>query len=132
MTAIKRRKSAKKLGHNDHSGLRRRGSGNRGGVGKAGLGKRCKQKKHSYIVDGKVGYGKHGFNSIYKPIKSVSVGIISEMAEKSSDKKFEYDAKKMKILGTGQVRKAIIVKNYSSITEKAKDKIIKAGGEIKE
>ncbi|MDD2678713.1 MAG: uL15 family ribosomal protein [Candidatus Nanoarchaeia archaeon] len=131
--AIKhRRKSAKKLGHNDHSGLRRRGSGNRGGVGKAGHGKRMKQKKHSFIIDGKVDYGKHGFTSIHKKIESISIGMISEIAEKSASKKFEYDAKKKKVLGSGQAKKPIIIKNYSKITQKAKDKVIKAGGEVKE
>jgi len=132
MVVTHRKKSVKKLGHNDHNGLRRRGSGNRGGVGKAGHGKRMKQKKMSYIIDGKVDYGKHGFTSIYKKLKTISVGLISEMAEKSTSQKFEYDAKYKKILGTGTVKKAIIVKNYAGITNKAKDKIVKAGGEVKE
>jgi ribosomal protein L15 len=126
------KKSVKKLGHNEHNGLRRRGSGNRGGVGKAGHGKKAKQKKFSYMVNGKVDYGKHGFTSIYKKVKSITVGLISEMAEKSDSKKFEYDADYKKILGSGEVKKAVIVKNYSGITDKAKDKIVKAGGEVKE
>lgn len=132
MVVTHKLKSTKKLGHHDHDGLRRRGSGNRGGVGKAGHGKRMKQKKMSYMVNGKVDYGKHGFTSIHKQLKTITVGLISELAEKSSSQKFEYDAKYKKILGTGSVRKAIIVKNYAGITEKAKDKIIKAGGEVKE
>jgi ribosomal protein L15 len=132
MVVTHKRKSIKKLGHNDHSGLRRRGSGNRGGVGKAGHGKRMKQKKMSYMVDGKVDYGKHGFTSIHKKLKTITVGVISEIAEKSNSQKFEYDADYKKILGTGMVKKVIIVKNYAGITQKAKDKIIKAGGEVKE
>ncbi|MDD4353304.1 MAG: uL15 family ribosomal protein [Candidatus Nanoarchaeia archaeon] len=132
MVVKHRIKSIRKLANEDHSGLRRRGSGNRGGVGKAGHGKRMKQKKFSFIVDGKVDYGKHGFTSIHKRLKTITVGQISEIAEKSDSKKFEYDADYKKILGTGDVRKAIIITNYSGITEKAKDKIVKAGGEVKE
>jgi len=132
MVVKHRKKSEKKLGYNNHSGLRRRGSGNRGGVGKAGHGKRMKQKKASYIIEGKVDYGKYGFASIYKKPKTITVGLISELAEKSGKEKFEYNAEYKTILGSGEVKKQIIITNYSKITPKAKDKIIKAGGEIKE
>jgi len=133
MVVKNRTKGVRKLGHHDHCGLRRRGSGNRGGVGAAGHGKRCKQKKHSFIVDGKVDYGKHGFASKMKRVESISVGLLNEQAVKLGTKKgnkYYIDLGKKKILGSGSVNLPLVLSNFSKITEKAKDKILNAGGEV--
>ena len=127
------RKSRKKLGYNKHSGLRRRGSGNRGGVGRAGQGKRCKQKKHKFMEEGKISYGKHGFSSKRRSVEAVSVGMLSEKAsvfgEKKGDK-YYMNMKNKKVIGSGVVNVSIVLSGYHSISEKAKNKIVKAGGEV--
>ncbi|PIU63228.1 hypothetical protein COS83_00955 [archaeon CG07_land_8_20_14_0_80_38_8] len=135
MVVKHRRKSSRKKGYNHRQGLRRRGSGNRGGVGRAGLGKRCKQKKHKFMKNGKLGYGKNGFTSIHEQPAKINVGELSAKAGKlGEEKKGKYyiNANRMKVLGKGSVRVPIVLSNYKNITENAKEKIIKAGGEVAE
>jgi ribosomal protein L15 len=129
------RKSRKKPGHHDHDGLRRRGHGNKGGFGRSGMGKRSKQKKHKFMKNGKVSMGKHGFTSIHEKVETIDVGTLSEKANFLGEKKankWVIDLKQKKVLGSGTVKVPLIISNFSSITEKAKNKITKAGGEIVE
>jgi ribosomal protein L15 len=135
MVVKHKKKNRRKLGYERHSGLRRRGKGNRGGVGRAGQGKRGKQKKHKFMDKGRLGFGKHGFKSKSKSVESVSVGFLSEKAEELGVKKagkFVIDVKRRKVLGSGLVKNALVLTNYNGITEKAKQKIVKSGGEVKE
>ncbi|MBN1923917.1 MAG: uL15 family ribosomal protein [Nanoarchaeota archaeon] len=127
------KKNRKKMGYNMRQGLRRRGSGNRGGVGAAGHGKRCKQKKHQFMKDGQIDYGKHGFHSKSQPVEGISIGLLCEKAVKSAEKKgskYLINAKGMKVLGSGTVNIPIILSNYCGVTKKAEEKIVKAGGEV--
>lgn len=133
MTVTHEKKSRKKLGYNKHSGLRRRGSGNKGGFGAAGHGKKCKQKKHQFMKNGQLDYGKHGFTSKSKKVDSVSVGLLNEQAEKLAEKKgekFHINLKGNKVLGNGTVTLPLVLSNFCKISEKAKDKVLKAGGEL--
>ncbi len=127
------KKNRKKLGYNMRLGLRRRGKGNRGGVGAAGHGKKSAQKLHKFMKDGKLDFGKHGFTSKSKRVDSISVGLLSEQANKLGVKKgnsYVIDLKGKKVLGNGTVNNVLVLSNYYSITEKAKAKIVKAGGEV--
>lgn len=133
MVVKHRKKSRRKRGYERHSGLRRRGSGNRGGVGASGQGKRSKQKKHKFMKNGEINYGKHGFKSKKKQVEGINVGKLNEQAEQLGKKKgdkYLIDVERKKVLGSGFVTKPLAVFNYYSVTQKAKDKILKAGGEI--
>ncbi len=129
------KKSRKKLGYNHHNGLRRRGSGNRGGFGRAGVGKRGKQKKHKFMVGGKIPYGKHGFTSKKVRIGFVTLSEINTIAlhsNKDKDGKYHIDLGGKKVLGSGTLEVPVVLSNYSSITERAAEKVKKAGGELVE
>ncbi|VVB76584.1 50S ribosomal protein L15 [Candidatus Tiddalikarchaeum anstoanum] len=138
MVVRHRTKSEKKFGDSNRTGLRHRGAGNRGGVGKAGHGKRSKQKKSMYMVNGKVDYGQKGFKSKIKPVKAIDVGYICEHIDALCEKKgakFAVNIKKLgygKVLGAGVVDKPLIISECGLITEKARAKITKAGGEVVE
>ena len=121
-------------------GDRTRGAGNRGGRGKAGLGKRAKHRKTMGTGD----YGKHGFSSVKQraglhprvinanQIDKMSNNLISKKLAIKSDKGIEINLEKLgydKILGKGKViNKLIITTRYFS--KSAKEKIEKAGGQI--
>lgn len=130
------KKNRKKQGYQRHCGLRRRGSGNRGGVGAAGHGKRGKQKKHAFMENGKIDYGKHGFTSKAKIKKAINVGYLNEHLDslcENKQGKWHADIRKLgfsKVLGSGAVNCAIVISNYDKITSRAKEKIVNAGGEI--
>lgn len=130
-----KKKRSKKRGYYMRSGLRKRGAGNRGGVGRSGVGKRGKQKKHKFMKDGELGYGKSkGFKSIHEPVSIINVGMLSEQVGKLGEKKkgkYYVDLKnEKKVLGKGVVNVPIIIKNFIDITDSAKKKIEKAGGEV--
>ena len=100
-----------------------RGGGSRGGKGYGGLSKH----KRSFVYSKKKDhFGKKGFYSGKKE-KAINVGDLSKFKEKMINlKKMKYD----KLLGNGEVdNKLIIIINKFS--KSAKEKIEKAGGEIK-
>lgn len=137
MVVKHRKKSGRSLGNTYRSGKRRRGAGNRGGVGKAGHGKRSKQKKMSFFVKGEgFGYGQRGFTSKQKKTLEVTIGYICEHADSLCEKKegkYIASVEKLgydKVLGSGVVNKPLIVKDFGAITPKAKDKVKKAGGDV--
>ncbi|MFW6282996.1 MAG: uL15m family ribosomal protein [Minisyncoccales bacterium] len=149
LKAKKRKKSSRYSGkgmgtHGTGARKNKRDSGNRGGVGMAGTGKRADQKKTLVIKKYGHGYfGKKGITSIgTRRDKSFRVNIgeidknINNYIKKGlakpvsgSNKEFEVDMKKHKILGTGDVKNKLKITAYSA-SESAKEKAKKAGGEI--
>ncbi len=111
----------------------RRGSGNKGGRGNAGL----KKQKWTYTVKyAKDHFGSKGFvkKGKVKKLPSVNVWEIEKMAKAGKLKQdngvytFEF---KGKILGTGSITVPVSVKAVK-VTEKAAEKIKSAGGSITE
>ncbi|AWR99394.1 uL15 family ribosomal protein [Metallosphaera hakonensis] len=98
------------------------------------------KEKWSWIVKyGKDWYGKHGFvNPTSKKVKSISLRKLGELIEsgklnyESKDGRIEIDLDKLgydKLLGSGTVKASLVVK-VRSITNKAKEKIEKSGGQV--
>jgi large subunit ribosomal protein L15 len=137
---VRRDKRSRKLRgsrYMGYGGTQHRGSGQRGGFGKAGLHKH----KWSYILKYDRDYfGKHGFKapkSIKEIDKTINLREIEEMINKGKISGTEKDGRividvtqfgYMKVLGAGRVTKSIIVK-ARSFSEKAVEKIREAGGE---
>jgi len=143
MTTRKRAKQSRMRGSQTHgwgSKKKHRGSGNRGGHGFSGTGKRADSKKPSIWKDSKF-FGKHGFFS--KGRKKQKVINISKLDEKidswlgakvisKENDTYVIDLKKIgydKLLGTGRINKKMKI-NVSSISAGAKDSILEAGGEV--
>jgi large subunit ribosomal protein L15 len=137
---VRRDKRSRKLRgsrYMGYGGTQHRGSGQRGGFGKAGLHKH----KWSYILKYDRDYfGKHGFKapkSIKEIDKTINLREIEEMINKGKISGTEKDGRIVidvtqfgytKVLGAGRVTKSIIVK-ARSFSEKAVEKIREAGGE---
>ena len=142
MTVNKRRKVRRYRGsmtHGKGSKKKRRGSGNRGGKGMAGTGKRSDSKKPSIWKEDY--FGKRGFVSKgYKKIKAVNIGFIEDNLETLGSQKlvskendfFLVDLKKMgfdKLLSKGNVKNKYKIKaDYAS--KNALEKVKGAGGEV--
>lgn len=131
MTARHRRKLERYRGNTSHgwgSRKKHRGSGNRGGVGLAGTGKRSDHKKQWALkVFGKGYLGKTGFRipqKLKREIRAINIKDLPDYDEINLTE-LGYD----KLLSAGMpIRKhKIIVKNWSP---KAKEKIEKAGGTL--
>jgi len=109
-----------------HSGLRRRGAGNRGGRGNAGQGKKGGgQKQTKRQAEGRK-LGSHGFtNPTRDKGKSVNLDELMKHAKNKS-----VNAKTLgytRVLGRGTALKGVTVK-ARYFTESAKKKIEKANG----
>ncbi|RME79088.1 MAG: 50S ribosomal protein L15 [Methanobacteriota archaeon] len=134
-----RRREKKKVslrGHRRHGHgnvKNRRGSGNRGGRGNAGL------KKHKWTYTVKFlpdHFGSKGFvrQSKKDALPTINLWQIENMVNKGELKKdgdyyvFEF---KGKVLGTGKINNALKLK-CTSISEKAKQKLEAAGGSVEE
>ena len=142
MTVNKRKKVVKYRGSKTHGGgskKKRRGSGNRGGKGMGGSGKRSDSKKPS-LWKGKY-FGKYGFTSRQvREIKAVNVGYLEENIGKLSSRNmvskegefFSVDLEKLgfdKLLSSGKVISKYKIKvPYAS--KKAIEKIKNNGGEV--
>ena len=134
MKIKKKKKAVRMRGSNSHGwGFRKKhkGSGHRGGVGMAGTGKRADQKK---TLINKL-YGNKYFGKRNRGITSLSLKkdrskIINlrEINEKFKGQS-EINLKDFKILGNGEITKAITI-TAKAFTKGAKDKIEKAGGEV--
>jgi len=122
----KSKKTRKKRGYEMHSGLRRRGAGNRGGRGNAGKGKKSGgQKKTKMLAMGKR-LGKYGFkNKSSKKLKSINLNdLMKHVKNKSVDAKaLGYD----RVLGRGKPIQGVTVK-AKYFTKSAKNKIEKVKG----
>ncbi len=104
-------------------GLRRRGSGNRGGFGRAGHGKRSAQKKMKLTPKTKPS----GFTAkkIRPKLANINLTQLNILTERLETKNIELP--KTKVLGNGVLKHAITIK-AQSFTKKAKEKIEKIGG----
>lgn len=124
----KRKKSPKQMGSRTHGhGAMKRGSGHRGGFGMAGTGKRADQKKSLIIAKyGNKYFGKQGITSKGTKKRKLLKINLREIMDKFSDKTI-LDLKKYKILGDGEISKAMTITAYA-FTTSAKEKIEKAGG----
>jgi len=141
MTVNKRKKVSRYRGSMTHGGgskKKRRGSGNRGGKGMAGSGKRADSKKPS-IWKQKY-FGKYGFVSKNKRyIRTVNIGYLDEsiskipadIASKVGDI-FSVDLEKLgfnKLLSSGKINNKYKIK-VSYASKKAVEKIKNSGGEV--
>lgn len=141
MVVRKEKKSRKLRGsrYMGYGGAQHRGSGQRGGFGKAGLHKH----KWSYILKYDRDYfGKHGFKTP-KSVKEEDIPInlleLEALVEKMCKDSVKMEEGKIiidvtnfgynKVLGKGKITKPIIVK-AKKFTKKAIEKIKNAGGEI--
>ena len=137
----KRKKSSRYHGRNmgtSGHGSRKthRSSGNKGGKGMAGSGKRADHKKT--LINKLYGndyFGKQGVTS-RKTKRDTRQRINLEHIEKNLEKYGKKTAKgweinlpKYKILGEGNIKEKLIIKCLGA-SESARDKIKKAGGEI--
>ena len=146
MTVHKRRKNRKQRGSKTHgSGIgskHNKGSGNRGGCGMAGTGKRGDQKKPSIWKDDKY-FGKFGFISKSRMPKTCGIDIktiedrldklVKEGIVKFQDGSYNLNLEDLghnKLLGAGKATKKLII-TTDFAAEKAVEKIKKAGGDVK-
>ena len=143
MVVHRRKKKVRHRGYSRHGcGARKkhRGSGNRGGRGMAGTGKRADQKKPTILkLYGNTYFGKHGFHSVWK--KDVPVCNLDDLERSALAKSntlikekngvFTADLKALgigKLLGRGAVTRKWEV--HGSVSKSAEEKIVKAGGRV--
>ena len=132
MTVKKGKKSNKLRGSRYHGyGTKKhRGAGNRGGRGMAGSGKRADHKKQTiFKLFGTSYFGKHGFKRPTRKIKVVNAINIMDLPKQTTLNLTELGFNKLLGKGTPTMKHEIIVAAYS---KKAKEKIEKAGGKIRE
>lgn len=145
MTIKKRKKNSRQRGSHTHgwgSMKKHRGSGNKGGFGMAGTGKRADQKKPTILNEyGNSYYGKSGFNrpqKIIKTIRSINLDDLQSKLKKFITRKlitkdnevYLIDAKKLgyeKILARGNLRVKMNIK-AKTFSKLALKKIKDAGG----
>ena len=123
-----RKKISRQRGSKTHgcgSKKKARGSGNRGGTGMAGTGKRAQQKKPTILKYFPDYFGKHGFNSIRR-IESNVINI-KDLPSKEEVNLTDLGYDKLLSQGTPKIKYKITV---SSCSPKAKEKIEKAGGSV--
>ncbi|HDM36188.1 MAG TPA: 50S ribosomal protein L15 [Candidatus Syntrophoarchaeum butanivorans] len=115
----------------------RRGAGNRGGRGRAGM------DDHNFVHYYKRGItvGKHGFKrprAVIEDVKTINVGVLDEMADDLLDTgvaevvegKIQIDLTKLgieKVLGSGRVTKPLQIQG-GEVSARAREKIESAGG----
>lgn len=137
----KRKKSSRmhgrKMGtHGWGSRKQHRSSGNRGGKGMAGSGKRADHKKTLITkLYGNAYFGKQGITSKKTArdkrnrINLQDIGNNLEKYGKKTAKGWEIDLSSYKILGEGEVKEKLIIKALAA-SQSAIEKVKKAGGEI--
>ena len=145
MLKSKTKKFSKMRGSSSHGGgfkKKRRGSGNRGGFGRAGTGRGADSKHQRFSKEfGKNYFGKKGFSSVNKKSnKIINLGwleinldnlVEKKLVPKDGDK-YLVDVKKLgfdKILGNGNLTKKVEVKNCL-VSSSAKLKIEKSKGSV--
>lgn len=115
-----------------------RGKGMQGGKGMAGTGKRAGQKKTWVLRYHPDYFGKHGFSSLKQQAgkeKAINLDdlqqrlheLIKEGKAKKTSEGMELELRDFKILSRGDVKGKLLIK-ASSFSDKAKEKIEKAGG----
>jgi len=104
-----------------------KGSGNRGGKGMSGTGKRGDQRKSFVIKYLHPYFGKQGFTSRSTKHRINNVMNLRELSEKH--KPGELNLKSYKILGDGEISGKYNL-TVRACSQSARDKIEKAGGKI--
>ncbi len=132
MKLKKRNKRSRARGNRTlgHAMKKHKGSGNRGGKGMAGTGKRADQRKtwiikYQYPYFGKQGTTSKSTDKFKK--KQNKIINLKEINEKY--KAGEIDLKNYKILGDGEISGKFTIK-AQACSESARKKIEKAGGKI--
>lgn len=125
-----KQRGSRVMGYGRISGGHRK-SGQRGGVGKAGL------TKHHWILtiknkvfESNKGFVRHGPEFRLKEVKTINIDQINQIASKAVDKISEInviDFGYQKVLGKGRLNFGLTIK-AKSFTEKAESKITEAGG----
>ena len=128
---FKRKKNTRARGTKTHGWgamKKHRGSGNRGGNGMAGSGKRADQKKPTIIkLYGNTYFGKFGFKRPLKMLKNIKTLNLDQLNHFDAGQVNLTDLGYNKLLGKGHVTKKFII-TVDAVSEKAKQKIEKAGG----
>lgn len=129
MKLKKRNKKSRARGNRTlgHAMKKHKGSGNRGGKGMAGTGKRGDQRKTWVIKYQYPYFGKQGTTSKSGKRRENNVLNLKDISEKY--KAGELDLKKYKILGDGEISGKFIIK-VRACSESAREKVEKAGGKI--
>jgi len=131
MKTKKRKKQTRMRGsHTNKRGFKKkaRGSGNRGGVGMAGTGKRADQKKTLVLkLYGNDYFGKDK-RLRRKPAIELKVINIRDIKDKARGKS-ELNLKGYKLLSSGELKEKIKIV-VSAASQSAIDKIKKAGGDV--
>ncbi|MCH7568265.1 MAG: uL15 family ribosomal protein [Nanoarchaeota archaeon] len=143
MEIKKRKKSSRHRGSHTHGrGAKKkaRGKGHRGGVGKAGTGKRADQKKTLVLKK----YGNKYFGkdkalrkNIKKEVKIISLenivdnldSFVKKGVAKENKGIYEFDLRAYKVIGNNEVnvKLRIVAK---AVSKGARDAVKKAGGEV--
>jgi len=128
----KRKKSGRQRGGTTYGhGSRKkwRSSGEQGGHGMSGTGKRADHKKSLIIkLYGNKYFGKQGITSKSTKRKKALVINLKEIIEKFPGKT-EINLKEYKVLGDGELKMKLTI-TAKAFSESAKEKIEKAGGKI--
>lgn len=122
----KRKKNTRHRGsHTASRGFKKkaRGKGHRGGVGKAGSGKRADQKKN--LIKNPFGKSKVSRRKLTKPLKEINLRQVQE----DFDTKKEINLRGYKVLGIGEVKTKLKIK-ADAASKSAIDKVKNAGGDI--
>ncbi len=137
----KRKKSTRYYGRNmgtsgHGSRKQHRSSGNKGGKGMSGSGKRADHKKTLITkLYGNTYFGKQGITSRKTKRDTrqrINIGQIEKNLKKygkKTSKGWEINLKDYKILGKGDVKEKLII-NCKEASKSAVEKVSKAGGEI--
>lgn len=134
MPVHKRKKVEKRRGSKTHgwgSKKKHRGSGNKGGVGMAGTGKRGQSKKPTIIkLYGPEYFGRRGFHRPQLVIKHINAINLEDLKKFNKSDINLTELGYNKLLGKGKIYQKynIIVNSFS---KKAKQSIEKLGGTIK-
>jgi large subunit ribosomal protein L15 len=137
MKLVKRKRSRKFHGTRlwGKNAKKSKGSGNRGGKGMAGTGKRGDQRKTFVLKYYDDYFGKRGFKSRRTKLNSINVRDIQNKIDilikkglgKKTSEGIILNLKNYKILGEGEITDKMTIKAHS-FSEKAKEKIEKIGG----
>ena len=131
MVLNKRKKKTRMRGTKSHGwgdSKKHRGSGSRGGVGKAGR----KKYKKSWVIKHEPNYfGKRGFKvpvGAKKKIKSINLRDLDKIAIKFNKREINLSELGFhKVLSTGKLTQPLVIK-ANKIVMRAKQKIEEAGG----
>lgn len=128
MKLKKKKKSVGLRGTHTHGrGFKKkaRGSGHRGGKGKAGTGKRADHKKGMYSVEGESYFKKRRVLGRKKKLKLRTMNL-ARLIEKSGD---DFELKGYKLVGKTDVKRKLKI-SVDGVSAGARESVERAGGEI--